>query len=120
LFSGFPSPAEMSLTKLSLAGNNFPVPVQGRFVQNKSRNLVIFFTVYVLQVAALKLVCIYFERFTKMDVKLKVAVVRKLILHGKHSDIQYSTYRHTENSQISANFRDLRMLKLKIVSIFMQ
>jgi len=39
----FPSPAGMSLTKLSLAGNNLPiVPVQGKFGQTKSRNLVIF------------------------------------------------------------------------------
>ncbi len=29
--SFFPSPAGMSLTKLSLAGNNFKIPVQGKF-----------------------------------------------------------------------------------------
>jgi len=36
----------MSLTKLSLAGNIFPVPVPGRLGQEKSMNLVIVFKVY--------------------------------------------------------------------------
>jgi len=41
----FPSPAGMSLTKVSsltLPGIIYPVPVPGRFGQNKSRNLVNF------------------------------------------------------------------------------
>jgi len=33
----------MSLTKLSLPGIIYPIPDPGRFGQNKSRNLVIFF-----------------------------------------------------------------------------
>jgi hypothetical protein len=32
-FAIFPSPAGMSLTKLSLAGNNLNIPVQGEFGQ---------------------------------------------------------------------------------------
>jgi len=38
----FPSPAGMSLTKLSLALNNLPSPSSRKFDQNKSRNLVHF------------------------------------------------------------------------------
>ena len=41
--SGFPSPAGMSFTKLSLAGNKVPSPNPGRFGQNKSKKLVNFF-----------------------------------------------------------------------------
>jgi len=41
-FHDFPSPAGISLTKLSLAGNNVPNPSPWKVWSKKSRNLVIF------------------------------------------------------------------------------
>jgi len=57
----FPSPAGMSLTELSLAGNNLPNLVPGRFGQNKSRNLVnfVYSVVRLLSLPSGELVLLY-------------------------------------------------------------